>query len=208
MTNFEMVEMLREKANISYEEAKAALEQTNWDLLDAMVLLEKEGKVMSNETGGSYSTKSEEKKEPEEKHRGAEGLRSAVRWLGEKAGWLLRIGNTNHFVVSRGGKEKFSLPVTVCVILLLCAFWLVLAALVIGLFCGVRYSFRGAELGRTAINDAMERAADAADNMKEDFRNSASRPGAASDDGASSANTGAAGDDDIYGQEKDGGEAK
>ena len=122
MTNFEMVEMLREKANISYEEAKAALEQTNWDLLDAMVLLEKEGKVMSNETGGSYSTKSEEKKEPEEKHRGAEGLRSAVRWLGEKAGWLLRIGNTNHFVVSRGGKENFSLPVTVCVILLLCAF--------------------------------------------------------------------------------------
>ena len=45
MTNFEMVEILRDKANVSYEEAKAALENSNWDLLDAMLLLEKEGKV-------------------------------------------------------------------------------------------------------------------------------------------------------------------
>ena len=206
MTNFEMVEMLREKANISYEEAKAALEQANWDLLEAMLLLEKEGKVVNNETGGSYSTKTEEKREPEQKHRSADGLRSAFKWLGEKAAWLLKIGNTNYFVVSRGGKEKFSLPVTVCAILLICAFWFVLAALVIGLFCGVRYSFRGAELGKSAINDAMDRAADAAENMKEDFRSSSSKAGNAADDGASSANTDAANDDDIYGQKNDGGE--
>ncbi len=196
MTNFEMVEMLREKANISYEEAKAALEQANWDLLDAMVLLEKEGKVMGNEAGGSYSTKSEEKKEPEQKHRGPEGMRSALKWLGEKAAWLLRIGNTNHLVFSRGGKEVFSLPVTVCVVLLLCGFWFVLAALVIGLFCGVRYSFRGPDLGKQAINDAMDRAAEATEKVKEEFRSAGSNAGSAS--GGS-----AAPDDDIYGQEKD-----
>jgi len=40
-----MVETLREKANVSYEEAKAALEASNWDLLDAIVLLEGEGKI-------------------------------------------------------------------------------------------------------------------------------------------------------------------
>ena len=37
MTNLEMVETLREKANVSYEEAKAALEASNWDLLDAIL---------------------------------------------------------------------------------------------------------------------------------------------------------------------------
>ena len=37
MTNYEMVELLRQKANVSYEEAKATLEAANWDLLDAIV---------------------------------------------------------------------------------------------------------------------------------------------------------------------------
>ena len=49
MTNYEMVELLRQKANVSYEEAKAALEAANWDLLDAIVLLEREGKVPEND---------------------------------------------------------------------------------------------------------------------------------------------------------------
>ena len=49
MTNYEMVELLRQKANVSYEEAKAALEASDWDLLDAIVLLEREGKVPEND---------------------------------------------------------------------------------------------------------------------------------------------------------------
>ena len=49
MDNFEKVEKLREKAGVSYEEAKAALEQCNYDLLDAMISLEKQGKVQNRE---------------------------------------------------------------------------------------------------------------------------------------------------------------
>ena len=45
MDHFEMVEKLRTKANVTYEEAKAALEASDWDILDALVLLESEGKV-------------------------------------------------------------------------------------------------------------------------------------------------------------------
>ena len=41
MDNLEKVDKLRERANVSYEEAKAALEANGWDLLDAMVYLEK-----------------------------------------------------------------------------------------------------------------------------------------------------------------------
>ena len=36
MESFEKVEKLRQRANVSYEEAKAALEASGWDLLDAM----------------------------------------------------------------------------------------------------------------------------------------------------------------------------
>ena len=39
MDNFEKVERLVEKANVSFEDAKAALDEANGDLLDAMILL-------------------------------------------------------------------------------------------------------------------------------------------------------------------------
>ena len=45
MDTFEKVEKLREKANVTFEEAKAALDEANGDLLDAMILLEKQGKA-------------------------------------------------------------------------------------------------------------------------------------------------------------------
>ena len=170
MTNFEMVETLREKANVSYEEAKDALEQSNWDLLDAMLLLEKEGKV--NPGSQSYSTKPEEEKatENEKKRRdNGEGARGALRWLGQTFCKLLRMGNANAFVVSRRGQELFSLPVTVFVILMICGFWFMFAVLAVGLFCGARYSFRGPNLGKPSINEAMNRAAEAAETVKKEF---------------------------------------
>ena len=59
MEQLEKVEKLRERANVSYEDAKMALEKSNGDLLDAMVLLEQLGKVEApNNT--SYSTSYEE----------------------------------------------------------------------------------------------------------------------------------------------------
>ena len=61
MDHFEMVEKLRAKANVSYEEAKAALEASDWDMLDALVLLENEGKVKDAPEAKEYTT--QEKKE-------------------------------------------------------------------------------------------------------------------------------------------------
>ncbi len=167
MTNFEMVETLREKANISYEEAKTALERSNWDLLDAMLLLEKEGKV--NAGGGSYTTRPAEEKTRNKVNHKSSG-QGAFQWLGQTFCKLLRMGNTNFFVVSRTGKELFSLPVTVFVVLMILGFWFLAAALVIGLFCGLRYSFRGPNLGKDSINNVIDRAADMAENVKEELR--------------------------------------
>ena len=55
MDHFEMVEKLRQKAQVSYEDAKSALEACDWDLLDALVYLEQQGKLQ-NEQKASYST--------------------------------------------------------------------------------------------------------------------------------------------------------
>lgn len=167
MTNLEMVETLREKANVSYEEAKAALEASNWDLLDAILLLESEGKI-APETA-SYSTRAEELP-PEKEPAPHKGFHEGMKWLARSLGKLLRIGNTNFLVVSRNEKELFCLPVTVFAILLLCSVWTILIAMLISLFFGVRYSFRGPNLGKESINRVMDKAGAMAENVKEEFQ--------------------------------------
>ena len=49
MERNEMINTLVRKANISVEEAQEVLEKCNWDLLDAIVYLERRGKVENNE---------------------------------------------------------------------------------------------------------------------------------------------------------------
>ena len=49
MDEFEKVEKLRQRANVSYEEAKKALDEANGDVLDAMLALEAQGKVSPDE---------------------------------------------------------------------------------------------------------------------------------------------------------------
>ena len=54
----ELVEQLRKRADVSYEEARAVLEETGGDLLEALILLDQRGKIRSD--GGQsarYSTR-------------------------------------------------------------------------------------------------------------------------------------------------------
>ena len=51
MENFEKVEKLREKTGVSYEDAKKVLEENNYDMLDAIIELERQGKVAEAKDG-------------------------------------------------------------------------------------------------------------------------------------------------------------
>jgi hypothetical protein len=55
MTDLEKAEKLREKTGVSYTEAKEALDNSDGSLLDALVYLEKQGKVETPPGGGFYS---------------------------------------------------------------------------------------------------------------------------------------------------------
>ena len=165
MTNYEMVEKLSEKMGVTMDEAKTALEASDWDMLDAALLLEKEHGI----EGGTYTTRQARKQAEEEpSHRGGHW---AVKRLGHYVRKLLLIGNRNRFEVRRRNSDDLVLdmPTTAMVLLLIFAFWVCVPLLVIGLFSGFRYSFSGAELGRESINRAMDRAAEAADRMKDDM---------------------------------------
>ena len=58
----EQIDLLMERANVSYTEAKEALEQTNGDIVEALLYLEKNNKI-NIETTKKTSTKGTEYKE-------------------------------------------------------------------------------------------------------------------------------------------------
>jgi hypothetical protein len=170
MEHIDLVEKLREKTGVSYGEAKEALERTNWDILDAIVYLEAQGKVGAGSTG-SYSTKREAPEEaPKVQEQPAgDGFKEFMQkfWA-----WLKKVfhaGNINHFKTYRKSEETLSIPVTLFVLLLLFAFWIVLPLMIIGLFFGCRYAFTGPDLGKESVNHAMGKATDVAESIKAEF---------------------------------------
>lgn len=171
MDELEKVERLRERADVSYEEAKKALEECGGDLLEAMVYLEKQGKV-KKPGQSSYTTRYEE---PEKIHEAASatknpnGIGDMLNRFFEWCRKVIQKGNETMFKVDRKDKNIISVPVTVFVIICIFFFWAIFWVMVIGLFLGCRYSFEGVGKVELDVNKAMDHAADAAEKIKNGF---------------------------------------
>ena len=167
MEKMEKVEALRNKAGVTYEEAKAALEANNWDVLDAMIALEKEGKVKQTSSSkaevltGDVVTENGQKGSSEPKRR------KFMNWVKD----ILRKANRNAFEVSKDGKIILTVPVLVFVIVLLFAFHIVIPLMIIGLFFSIKYHFSGPDVHSVDvdINAAMDSASRTAENLKDEF---------------------------------------
>ena len=172
MDQMEKVDKLRERANVTYEEAKAALESNNWDLLDAMVALEKQGKTSGPEQS-NYSTSYEQQQEyikVRDKVYEQQNTKPHVgRTIRDTIRRFLRICLDNSFCVKRQDEVIFKLPLIILVLLVLVACKVVLAVGVIALFFGFRYSFEGKDDLKQA-NDFMEGAGNVAESFKEGFQ--------------------------------------
>ena len=171
MEQMEKVELLREKTGCSYSEAKAALEETGGDLLEALCWLEQHNKTQL--AGASCSTKDQEPPKTEEppkkeKPAGPNPFTQGCRSLRDGLVSLIRKCNQTELVMhSKTGKREFGIPLTLFIVLLLAAFWVVLALIVIALFFGNRLSLVG-HFGTDDVNEVLEKAADFAESIREE----------------------------------------
>ena len=174
MEILEKVEKIREKTGVSYEEAKNALEASGGDILDAIVLLENQGKISKPEvqvytTGRQDSSEEfreaaeECKKNSEKKHNSV--IKSFFSWCSK----MIKKGCENFFIISKDGDHIGTIPVLVLVLLLLCAFWVVVPLMIVGLFFGFRYSLQGEITKAVDVNTACEKAAEACETVKNEF---------------------------------------
>ena len=146
MNDFEKVELLREKANVTYEEAKDALKACNGDMLDAMVYLEKLGKVRPTVV---------------EKTCKREKVRENASSFGQKL-------KNNFLRVERNGEEIMKLPLWAMLLILIFAWHISITVVVVSLFFDVRYSIGGKD-DMTEINKAMDKVSNVADTVKDEF---------------------------------------
>lgn len=155
MDKLEKIEKLRERAQVSYDEAREAYEQADGDLLDALIILEKQGKVRppkgdgyyrSEETHGpeSYSKEQRDERSQEDSERvesGTNNFKEGLERFGTFLAGLIKKGNNTSFEILKDKKHMVSFPVTVLALLLLFAPYITLPAIVIGLFLGYHYQF-------------------------------------------------------------------
>lgn len=180
MEQFEKVEKLRNIAEVSFEEAKEALEASNGDLLDAVVYLERAGKINgpkneSYKVGaennlqlasapqysyGSYGDYMESKKQYQSEKR--EAFKRNAKNIWKKL-------NDNFFVASKDDKTIINIPVWIFLLIFFSCLHIVGPAMIVCLFFGFRYRFEGADnLG--TINNVMDKASDVAEGIKKDIQ--------------------------------------
>lgn len=92
MDNLDKIDILRNRMNVTYEEARTALEVSNWDVVDAIVRVERD----------------ERNKKDVLKVRGSE--------LVEKVKEIVRKGNVTKIKVKHGEKILVEVPITAGVV--------------------------------------------------------------------------------------------
>ncbi len=178
MENFEKVEKLREKTGVSYEDAKKVLEQNNYDMLDAIIELERQGKVTEPKEG-TYTAGADKDMENVKKFEIAQkeyenncnrsSVREGIRKLIDFIRMLFRKSLEVQFCINKDGRKLAGIPVLV-LILLIGFFWVTLPLIIIGLFFGFTYNFTGVEKVVVDVNNVCEKASQTAENIKNEFK--------------------------------------
>ena len=191
MDNYQKVEQLVSKAGCSYEDAKTALESCGWDMLDAVISLEREGKinketpeqkaeepveiipeVSADNVGGNnsqqityiYDDSGSGNSGGAGNSGKAEGKPKRGRKLWKRIKSILV--NNRMVVLKSSGQQIMDLPIVIPVIALIAFFWATLIVAAIAMVFGCRFHFEGEDLGKTNINSTMDKATDYAEKVR------------------------------------------
>lgn len=168
MDKLEKAERLRKCANVTYEEALAALDACDQDLLDAVVMLEKQGRI-ADPGHGTYSTDYQAQDDYiDVTYRVEQQKQDAPTFsktLDKIFRTVVRFLKSTSFMITRRETVLFRLPSWVLVIILAACWRVIIPAAIIAMIFGVRYSFEGSKV-TDAANSLLSRAGDIADDLR------------------------------------------
>lgn len=159
MERLKLIDKLKDKANISYEEAKRALENSNWDMLDAMLYLEANGSVKKPEVSIFYTNEYKESynngevvRLKEDKYENSHKSKNRFEGFFEEICKVIDTCNNIFIEVIKNNRILLKIPVTVVILLLFFAFWIVIPLMFIGLFFDVEFLASSKKVNVDKIN--------------------------------------------------------
>lgn len=138
-----MAEKLVEKCGITYEEAGEVLKEADYDLLEAMIILERRGRLGNGVN--KYSTGIMQNNYTSTRYESAadaESLGEFIKIAWRKLCEFYRALLKYQVVISKNGREMINFPLILAIILVCCTAGVVFAAVVITLMSGCSYSIR------------------------------------------------------------------
>jgi UBA/TS-N domain. len=141
--NLNQIDELRRRANVSYEEAKDALERCNGDMVEALILLEKMNRVKQGSCNNSEN-----------------GFTTTVKKL-------LKEGQETKFVVRKNDNTIINVPVNALVLTTVVMPPLTIIGGLAALFTNHRMRFEKPDGRDMEINNMFDKMADSAERVKE-----------------------------------------
>lgn len=178
MEKVKLVDTLRDKTNISYEEAKSALENNNWDILDAMLYLEEHGRVKkpsisifyTNEYKESYINQKEVVNIKEDRDNNNYKSRNNFGGIFEAICKAIDTCNNIFVEIRRRGRVLLKLPLTVLILLLFFAFWIIIPLMTVGLFFDIEFLVLAKSVNTDKVNKVFSEISKNVHNIKEKFK--------------------------------------
>ncbi|MEG1009908.1 MAG: ubiquitin [Clostridia bacterium] len=178
MEKVKLVDTLRDKTNISYEEAKRVLENNNWDILDAMLYLEEHGRVKkpsisifyTNEYKESYINQKEVVNIKEERDNNNSKSRNNFDGIFEAICKAIDTCNNIFVEIRRRGRVLLKLQLTVLILLLFFAFWIIIPLMTVGLFFDIEFLVLAKSVNTDKVNKVFSEISKNVQNIKEKFK--------------------------------------
>lgn len=144
MINNSMIDKLSKQANVSYADAKEALEMTDWEILDAYVWLEAQGKIDSLD---AQQTPAAEEKSTAPQGKQAKKIRGFFASL-------LHLLQNNFFCIRMKDGYTRRVPLLAALLIALLFRKLVFFSFLIALCCGVKFYFEGPDMAGNQNSNA------------------------------------------------------
>lgn len=133
----EQIDVLRNRANVTYAEAKAALEMCNYDVVEALMHLERENKIQAAVGGTTSKTFLTAVKD---------GIKS-----------LIRTGNEYRFVIKKAENTALNIPVNILVLVTVLMPPVTITAALLALFTSHKIRFEKPDGGDVNINEELDK---------------------------------------------------
>jgi len=141
----EQVDLIMQRANVGYSEAKEALERCGGSTVEALVYLEKQNKVKQRKT------------------------KECGQGMADSVANLIRKGNRTRLIIRKGGRDALNVPVNVAIIAGILAAPAAVAGILLALFTSHRIRIEKEDGSGVQANEILDRVSSAVENAKESF---------------------------------------